>query len=81
MCGTSITSPGRPQSAVEAILRDNPHIKYGDSRRRGYVVVDVTAERSTARLRVIDDPTDPAPGIETQATFAIDAGRPGVQRV
>jgi alkaline phosphatase D len=81
LCGTSVTSPGRAQSAVEAILRDNPHIKHGDSRRRGYIVVDVTRERSTARLRVIDDPTSPEPGVETQATFAIDAGRPGVRRV
>jgi alkaline phosphatase D len=78
LCGTSVTSPGRPQSAVEAILRDNPHIKHGDSRRRGYIVVDATPQRSTARLRVIDDPTDPTPAIETQATFAIEAGRPGV---
>jgi len=81
LCGTSVTSPSRPQSAVDTILRDNPHIKHGDSRRRGYIVVDVTPQRSTARLRVTDDPTDPAPGVETQATFAIDAGRPGVQRI
>ena len=81
LCGTSITSPGRPQTAVEAILRDNPHIKHGDSRRRGYVVVDVTAQRSIARLRVIDDPTDPRTGVDTQVTFAIDAGRPGAQRM
>jgi alkaline phosphatase D len=81
LCGTSITSQGRPQSAVDAILRDNPHIEHGDSRYRGYIVVDATPQRSTARLRVIDDPTAPAPGVETQATFAIDAGRPGVQRL
>jgi alkaline phosphatase D len=79
LCGTSITSQGRPQAAVDAILRDNPHIKHGDSRRRGYIVVDTTPQRSIARLRVIDDPTDPTPGVETQAAFAIEAGRPGVQ--
>ena len=32
-----------------------------------------------ARLRVIDDPADPRTGVETQVTFAIDAGRPGAQ--
>ena len=36
---TSITSEGRMQSAIDAIVRDNPHIVHGDSTRRGYVVV------------------------------------------
>jgi alkaline phosphatase D len=81
LCGTSITSQGRPQSEVEAVMRDNPHIRFGDSRRRGYVVVDVTPERSTARLRVVDDVTDPATGVATQATFAIDAGHPGAHQI
>lgn len=81
LCGTSITSQGRPQSAVEAIMRDNLHVKHGDSRRRGYTVVDVTAESCTARLRVIDDPADPRTAVETQASFIIERGRPGAQRV
>jgi alkaline phosphatase D len=80
LCGTSVTTRARPQREVNAILRDNPHIKHGDSRRRGYVVVDVTPQRSTARLRVIDDPADRRTGVATQATFAIDAGRPGAHR-
>jgi alkaline phosphatase D len=81
LCGTSVTSNGPPQTHVEAVMRDNPHIRFGDSRRRGYVVVDVTAERSTARLRVVDDVTDPATGVATQATFAIDAGHPGAHQI
>jgi alkaline phosphatase D len=78
-CGTSITSRGRAQSATDAIVRDNPHILYGDSGRRGYVVVDVTRERCTARLRVIDNPPDRQAGVLTAATFVVDAGRPGAQ--
>ncbi len=81
LCGTSVTSQGRPQSEVEAVMRDNPHIRFGNGSRRGYVVVDVTAERSIARLRVVDDVTDPATGVATQATFAIDAGHPGAQQI
>jgi alkaline phosphatase D len=81
LCGTSVTSPGPSQAHVEAIMRDNPHIHFGDGRRRGYVVVDVTQERSTARLRVVDDVTDPTTGVTTLATFAIDAGRPGAQQI
>ena len=80
-CGTSITSRGRAQSATDAIVRENPHILHGDSARRGYVVLDVTAERCTARLRVIGDATDRHTGVSTAATFAVDAGRPGAQRL
>jgi alkaline phosphatase D len=80
LCGASVTSRGRPQSAVDAILRDNPDIRHGDSTRRGYVVVDVTPQRSIARFRVIDDPADRRTRVRTQATFVIDAGRPGARR-
>jgi len=80
-CCTSITSRGRGQPATDAIVRNNPHILYGDSARRGYVVIDVTPERATARLRVIDDPTDRNASVQTAATFVVDAGRPGAQRV
>jgi alkaline phosphatase D len=81
LCCTSITTSGRMQSATEAIVRDNPHIVHGDSAHRGYVLLDVTPERCTARLRVIDDVTDRNTGVLTSATFTTDAGRPGVQRL
>jgi alkaline phosphatase D len=80
-CGTSMTTPGRVQSATDAIVRGNPHIVYGESARRGYAVFDVTAERCTGWLRVLEDVTDPHTGVLTAATFAVDAGRPGVQRL
>ena len=79
-CGTSITSRGRAQSATDAIVRENPHILHGDSAHRGYWVLDITAERCTSRLRVIDDPTDRHAGIVTAATFVVDADRPGAHR-
>jgi alkaline phosphatase D len=79
LCGTSITSRGRAQSATDAIVRENPHIRYGDSARRGYAVLDVTPGRCTATLRVLDDPEDRNSGVSTSATFQIEAGRPGVR--
>ena len=80
-CGTSITTAGRMQSATDTIVRENPHIVYGESARRGYVVFDVTAARCTARLRMINDVTDRHTGVMTAATFGVDAGHPGVQRL
>ena len=81
LCGTSITSRGRPQRRTDAIVRENPHMRYGESARRGYVVLEVTPERCTATLRAIEDPADRQTGVSTAATFAIEAGRPGARRV
>jgi alkaline phosphatase D len=82
LCGTSVTSPmGQSVPEVKGVLRDNPHIKHGDGTQRGYMVVDVTPQRSVARLRVIDDPLERLTGVATQATFAVEAGRPGAQTV
>ena len=80
-CATSITSRGRPQDEIDTILRDNPHIHFGDSARRGYSVFDVTSESCTVRLRAIKDPSDRHTGITTVATFRVDAGRPGARRI
>ena len=81
LCGTSITTRGRAQSATDAVVRANPHIIFGDSARRGYFLLDVTPERCTAQLRVLEDPADRRTGVLTAATFAVDAGRPGVRRI
>jgi alkaline phosphatase D len=81
LCGTSVTTRGRAQSATDAVVRSNPHIHFGDSARRGYFLLDVTPERCTAQLRVIEDPADRQTGVSTAATFAIDAGRPGARRI
>jgi alkaline phosphatase D len=81
VCGTSITTSGRMQSATDRIVRENPHMVYGESARRGYAVFDVTEERCTVRMRVIEDVTDRNTGVLTAATFVVDAGRPGVQRL
>jgi alkaline phosphatase D len=80
-CGTSITTRGRPKAEIDAIVRDNPHIHFGDSSHRGYSVFDVTPESCTVSLRAIDDPTDRHSGVATLATFAVDAGRPGAHRI
>jgi alkaline phosphatase D len=80
-CGTSVSTSGPTQTATDRIVRENPHIVYGESARRGYLVFDVTAARCTARLRMIEDVTDRHTGVMTAATFGIDAGQPGVQRL
>jgi alkaline phosphatase D len=79
-CGTSITSQGRAQERNVALLPDNPHVKYVNSERRGYVVMELTAQSCQARLRGLDNEKLRESGIATQASFAVEDGRPGAQR-
>ena len=63
--GTSISSFGPPYEAVAKYLRDNPHLRFFDSRKRGYVSVEVEAEQMTARMQVVSDATDPKASTST----------------
>jgi alkaline phosphatase D len=61
-----------------AVLPDNPHIRFFESRKRGYVSVDVDAKQMTTRMRVISDVADPKATVSTLKTFAVENGKPGV---
>jgi alkaline phosphatase D len=76
--GTSITSEGPPYDPIAAFIPDNPHIHFFESRKRGYVSVDVDAKQMTARMRVISDVADPKATVSTLKTFAVENGKPGV---
>ena len=78
-CGTSISSEGLPQSRLDGLLRDNPHLHHARSDQRGYVHFALDGERLRARLRVVDDPLDPASGVRTAARFVVAAGRAGAE--
>jgi alkaline phosphatase D len=80
-CGTSITSQGRPQAQSDAIRRANPHLKFVESDRRGYVVVDVTPSELIAKLRVVSSVKSPTSRVSTMATFAVRAGTPGARKM
>ena len=76
--GTSISSQGPPYQVIADVLPDNPHVRFFESRKRGYVSVDVDTRQMTTKLRVISDVTDPKAGVSTLKTFAVENGRPGV---
>ncbi|MBL8345772.1 MAG: alkaline phosphatase D family protein [Rubrivivax sp.] len=79
-CGTSISSRGSAQSAVDAALRFNPHIRHGRSEERGYVRFALTRERLEADLRVVADPKDANSTVTSAARFVVEAGKPGAER-
>ncbi|MFE7808249.1 alkaline phosphatase D family protein [Streptomyces sp. NPDC057430] len=55
----------------------NPHLKYFEGNRYGYDVYEVTPERFSAHMRVIDDRRDPVSPVSTLTTFHVDRGKAG----
>lgn len=81
--GTSISSSGDggPNTEyAEGVMRDNPFVKLHNA-QRGYVSCEVTPDRWTARYRVLDRVSVRGAPRQTLAEFAVEAGRPGAQRV
>ncbi|OKH68727.1 alkaline phosphatase [Mycobacterium sp. SWH-M1] len=70
---TSITSGGDgsdTRADVEAILPENPHIRYF-SNRRGYIRARITADAMFVDFRVVPFVTQPGAAVQTGATFTI----------
>lgn len=79
-CGTSITSQGASQKMVEALLPENPHMKFGRSDQRGYVRCSLAGGRLTAELVGLETVKKPDARAEVLARFAVESGKPGPQR-
>jgi alkaline phosphatase D len=52
-------------------------VRFFESRQRGYVSVELTAERLTAHLRTVSDARDPRATLSTLRSFVVESGRPG----
>jgi len=80
-CGTSISSrSGTTQDKVDAVARHNPHVLLARCDQRGYGLADITPERWTTTLRVVDDPMRADSGASTLARFVVEDGRAGPVR-
>ena len=75
--GTSVTSGCPPFESYARHLPNNPHIRFFESRKRGYVSVDLTPAQMTTRLRTVSDATKPDASVATLETFVIEDGRAG----
>ena len=78
--GTSITSHDVDYAAVSADLPHNPHVRYFDSRWRGYLRCEVTPHSWRTDLRIVDNVENAASHAATLATFHVEDGRAGAQR-
>jgi alkaline phosphatase D len=81
--GTSITSGGdghdRDEDWAQAIA-ESPHIKYQSS-RRGYIRCQLTSQELRADMRIMPYVSRRGAPVTTGASFAIEDGHPGLQRV
>ena len=65
----------------DPIIPENPHIKFFDGDRRGYFRVNLNHERWQTDLRIVQSVSRPDAPVDTLASFVVENGRPGVQRV
>jgi alkaline phosphatase D len=76
-CGTSITSPSRPQTRTEQYVSMNHGIKYGRSDKRGYMLLNITPAETRADFLALDDVHNAASPIARAAAFVVRDGQPG----
>ncbi len=79
-CGTSIGSQGWTPEQFNQRLPENPHVLYGDTTKRGYIVLDLNGERCSADLRVLDNEKTPDSKASTAARFVVESGKLGVRK-
>lgn len=77
--GTSITSHGPDYAALMRSMPDNPHVRFCDSRQRGYMLLDIDRQKLTAHFRTVSDVTDPKASLATLRSFVLENGRLGLQ--
>ena len=65
----------------DPIIPENPHIKVFDGDRRGYFRVSLNHKRWQTDLRIVESVSRPDAPVDTLASFVVENGRLGVQRV
>ncbi|UVW28531.1 alkaline phosphatase [Massilia sp. H6] len=79
--GTSITSGSRPQERTLAQMENNPHMLYGRSDKRGFMLLEVTPKATVTRFLGLDDVRDAQSGVDELAVFRVADGVVGAQRI
>jgi alkaline phosphatase D len=78
--GTSISTGGDEKAFIRSGAPQNPHVLMRNN-NRGYVRCTLTADAWTSEFRVVGTVRRPDSPCSTLATFAVENGRAGAQRV
>lgn len=75
---TSISTSGTSYPATLKALPANPHVKFFDSRPRGYTRCEVTPARWRTTFRALETASDVDSPMHSLASFVVEAGRSNV---
>lgn len=81
LVATSITSPGFPEAlagVADGLVEDNPHMKWVELTRRGYLVLDVTPARLQGAWYFVDTVLERIDGESVGGVVEVAAGTPHV---
>jgi len=76
-CGSSISSFGMDNNALQKSAAFNPHIKYARSDQRGYISFTLTHKSLEARIMALKNVNDPQSAIDVARVFTVDPKQPG----
>nr|WP_218566072.1 alkaline phosphatase D family protein [Vallicoccus soli] len=82
--GTSVSTNGDGEvygPYYGPMIGDNPHIRFFDGDRRGYVRCRVRRDHWRTDLRMVGTVSRPDAAVQTLARFVVEDGRPGAVRV
>jgi alkaline phosphatase D len=79
--GGSVTSNFLDGVRAQDVLTDIPWLKFADSTRHGYAVMEVTEDEARCRFRSVRTTVSEESPIDTIAEFTVAAGRAGLTRV
>jgi alkaline phosphatase D len=79
--GTSVTSSSRPQQRTSQYLAMNPHIRYGRSDKRGYMLLELRPKETHARFMGLNEVRDPKTSQRELAAFRVESGTAGVEKI
>jgi alkaline phosphatase D len=66
---------------MDARLAKNPHYIFNDNEKRGYGVCEFSPSGLKTTLRVVEDVTKADTAVSTLASFSVQSGKLGVERI
>jgi alkaline phosphatase D len=81
LVGSSISSgfDSRLADIAQQLIAALPHVRFADTRHRGYMLCDVSERELVTRLQVVDSVAVPDAPVYTLGSWTTQAGTPGVQ--
>ena len=78
---TSISANGIAYDYIAPVLPANPHVKYFESRLRGYTRCTVDRDRWLSEFKTVATVQEPTSDLSTLSTYGVQSDRKGVERI